>query len=275
MSDTPFIKFYPSDFLGGTSGLSPAERGVYITLLCLIYENNGPIAREDSRLSRRCGAPKAAFKKALDALLDEKKISEVDGMLTNNRAEKAIVDRENRTQNSTHAAQKRWTAQKKKSEQNQYQNYASAMPPQCVEDASQKPEPDKEKEIPKGISKKKASRLSEDWVLPSEWFEWALSQGLSADQVYGQAERFRDYWIAKAGKDAAKLDWNATWRNWIRNASKGFGKNERKSSKSAAEIARNAADRFAARRMGGGESAGSDVPLLSARHAGGSKNGGD
>jgi hypothetical protein len=32
------------------------------------------------------------------------------------------------------------------------------------------------------------------------------------------AERFADYWHAKAGKDAAKLDWPATWRNWCRKA---------------------------------------------------------
>lgn len=29
---------------------------------------------------------------------------------------------------------------------------------------------------------------------------------------------FRDYWAAKAGKDAAKLDWQATWRQWARKA---------------------------------------------------------
>jgi hypothetical protein len=30
--------------------------------------------------------------------------------------------------------------------------------------------------------------------------------------------KFSDYWRAKAGKDSTKLDWNATWRNWIRRA---------------------------------------------------------
>jgi hypothetical protein len=30
--------------------------------------------------------------------------------------------------------------------------------------------------------------------------------------------KFVDYWIAKSGKDAVKLDWDATWRNWIRRA---------------------------------------------------------
>lgn len=142
MGDQPFIKFYPSDFLGGTSGLSPAERGVYITLLCLMYENDGPILRDDSRLSRRCGSPKAAFIRALDSLFAEGKLVEVDGMLTNKRAEKAIVDRTNRTQNSTHAAKQRWGAHAEKSQQNQSKDYAVAMPEQCVSDASQKPEPE-------------------------------------------------------------------------------------------------------------------------------------
>jgi hypothetical protein len=35
-----------------------------------------------------------------------------------------------------------------------------------------------------------------------------------------QAEhrKFVDYWIGKSGRDGTKLDWPATWRNWIRNA---------------------------------------------------------
>jgi hypothetical protein len=82
--------------------------------LCLIYEADGPIERHDGRLSRRCGSPKAALSAVLDGLMAEGKIVEVDGMLTNRRAEKAIVDRQNRSQNSTHAAQQRWTAQAKK-----------------------------------------------------------------------------------------------------------------------------------------------------------------
>jgi len=30
--------------------------------------------------------------------------------------------------------------------------------------------------------------------------------------------KFCDYWAAKAGSGATKVDWNATWRNWIRRA---------------------------------------------------------
>lgn len=137
MGEKPFIKFYPSDFLGGTSGLSPAERGVYITLLCLMYENDGPIARDDARLSRRCGAPKAAFKRILDGLIAEGKILQNDGVLSNKRAEKAIVDRTNRSQIATHAATQRWEAQSEKTQKKQRGGDANAMPAQCASDASQ------------------------------------------------------------------------------------------------------------------------------------------
>jgi len=30
--------------------------------------------------------------------------------------------------------------------------------------------------------------------------------------------KFRDYWLAVPGSKGCKLDWDATWRNWIRNA---------------------------------------------------------
>jgi hypothetical protein len=33
-----------------------------------------------------------------------------------------------------------------------------------------------------------------------------------------ETERFRDHWVSKAGKDGRKLDWVATWRNWMRTA---------------------------------------------------------
>lgn len=61
----------------------------------------------------------------------------------------------------------------------------------------------------------KGARLPEDWTLPAEWRNWALAQrpDLNPDKV---AEEFKDYWIAKTGQNATKLNWHATWRNWVR-----------------------------------------------------------
>ena len=148
MSNKPFIKFFSSDFLAGTSGLSPAERGVYITLLCLIFEQDGPIARDDARLSRRCGAPKAAFVRILECLIEQGKVHEEGGKLTNRRAEKAIDDRAKRTQNSTHAANQRWSAEKEKSQQIQGKGDATAMRAQCAGICQPEPEPEPDKDNP-------------------------------------------------------------------------------------------------------------------------------
>jgi len=30
------------------------------------------------------------------------------------------------------------------------------------------------------------------------------------------AAKFRDFWAGKAGASGVKLDWPATWRNWVR-----------------------------------------------------------
>ncbi|WP_244294404.1 hypothetical protein [Pseudomonas luteola] len=67
--------------------------------------------------------------------------------------------------------------------------------------------------------RQKATRLPNDWILPSEYLDWTLNTYAAATEadVFGTADRFKDYWIARAGATALKLDWFATWRNWIRN----------------------------------------------------------
>jgi hypothetical protein len=66
------------------------------------------------------------------------------------------------------------------------------------------------------------TRLPQDWTLPSEWLIWAEDEFPAWPQSYIQKEalKFHDYWIAKTGKDATKMNWLATWRNWCRNAKK-------------------------------------------------------
>jgi hypothetical protein len=59
----------------------------------------------------------------------------------------------------------------------------------------------------------KGSRLPEDWQPDDAARQFAVGLGLRPDAV---RERFCDYWHAKAGRDAAKLDWPATWRSWCR-----------------------------------------------------------
>jgi hypothetical protein len=61
----------------------------------------------------------------------------------------------------------------------------------------------------------RATRLAPDWTLPESWALWAMTERSDLDAAK-VAEKFRDFWCAKAGKAALKLDWQATWRNWVR-----------------------------------------------------------
>lgn len=64
---------------------------------------------------------------------------------------------------------------------------------------------------------KKASRLPEDFVVPDEWKDWARQTRPDLVNIQSVADSFVDYWIARADAGAAKLNWQSTWRNWVRN----------------------------------------------------------
>jgi len=41
---------------------------------------------------------------------------------------------------------------------------------------------------------------------------------MNGDQMTLEHRKFCDYWLAKAGANAVKLDWDRTWCNWMRTA---------------------------------------------------------
>lgn len=70
----------------------------------------------------------------------------------------------------------------------------------------------------------KGKRLSQEWDLPRPWGEWAMAQGMSREAVIRECDKFKDFWISKSGPNATKVDWQATWRNWIRRHLEEYGK---------------------------------------------------
>lgn len=70
----------------------------------------------------------------------------------------------------------------------------------------------------KAVASPRGSRLPADWFPSDEQKSYAETQGVN---VSLETENFRDYWHAKAGKDACKTDWGLTWKTWVRRAPKG------------------------------------------------------
>ena len=52
-------------------------------------------------------------------------------------------------------------------------------------------------------------------ALPEDWEAYCREKRPDLDPA-GTFESFRDYWVAKPGKDGRKADWPATWRRWVR-----------------------------------------------------------
>lgn len=63
--------------------------------------------------------------------------------------------------------------------------------------------------------RQQGTRLPPEWWPSAANVEYAASKGLSTNKINTEAEKFRNHWTAKTGKDATKLDWDATWQNWI------------------------------------------------------------
>ena len=67
------------------------------------------------------------------------------------------------------------------------------------------------------------TRLDKGWTLPDDWKAWCTEHRPDLDPQ-SVADQFRDFWVAKPGKDGRKADWLATWRNWCRSQKPGAGK---------------------------------------------------
>jgi hypothetical protein len=68
----------------------------------------------------------------------------------------------------------------------------------------------------------RGSRLPADWTPSAADIAFALDRGMRRDRVDAEAEKFRNYWLAKSGAGAVKRDWPATWRNWTLSALERF-----------------------------------------------------
>jgi hypothetical protein len=63
----------------------------------------------------------------------------------------------------------------------------------------------------------RGSRLPDDWMPSRNDVEWARERHPAVDSR-SETDKFRDHWASQPGAKGRKIDWHATWRNWIRKA---------------------------------------------------------
>ena len=82
-----------------------------------------------------------------------------------------------------------------------------------------------ETDTPNGVSpltpqggkraKSRGTRLDPDWM-PSRELVQQMEQECPGVDLRAEHRVFADYWIAQPGQKGVKVDWPATWRNWMR-----------------------------------------------------------
>lgn len=207
-----WYKHDPLAFLEGVQGIGPDAIGAYIVLLDLIYARGGECRRDDHHLSGVLGCSKRLAKSLTDRLIEIGKISQQGEILTNFRAETELNEQRMLSERRSNAQRVRRENEGAYNEINELKDkHISVKPPR------EEKRREERKELPLVVPKKEknGTRISDDFE-PDR--EWSRKQGLSNSELRIEFEKFKNYWMAKSGKDATKKDWQATWRNWIINA---------------------------------------------------------
>ena len=165
MAENPYVPFYTSDFLAGTGGMTSATKGVYITLICLIYEAQGPTPQKYEALARRCGCTLPAFKRALQDLIDDGKIEITDAGLWSEKCAKHLTRRRERQSSASASAKKRW----EKSKEKQGKGDANALQPQCERNANQNQNQNQNQSISASNEAHEAMQIFADQAKSSGW----------------------------------------------------------------------------------------------------------
>lgn len=76
------------------------------------------------------------------------------------------------------------------------------------------PEPEPEPEPSLSKDRERACRLPQDFKITNEMRAWFESKSLVVD-VETETEKFMNYYSSISGSAARKIDWVATWRNWL------------------------------------------------------------
>ena len=217
-----YFKYNIGDFDRETRHLTRVERSIYRDLLDLYYSTETQIALDVTAVCRLVLARTDEERTAVDQVLNEFFTKTPTGWYQS-RCEREIA--EYRAYQSQKAIAGKASAAAKQAKKEQALNVASTAVEQTNNGVSTKQKPETrnhetETKKEKGASPN-GSRLPTDWAASPEQLAWARAERSDIDPAR-EAASFRDYWHGVAGAKGRKADWEATWRNWIRN-SRGSG----------------------------------------------------
>jgi len=206
-----YYSFHIGDYRAATAHLTNEEDLAYRRLLDWYYDNESFISlSETDHIARRIRVDVKVMERVL---LDMFTLDE-HGKYRNARADSEISAYHEKLQQASNAG--------KASAKRRF-NARSTPVQLAISDGTTGVQPTKNQE-PLTINqepllkKQRGSRLPQDFLFPKEWADFCHEQrpDLNIQKTF---DSFKDYWVSKPGAGGVKLDWLATWRNWVRTQS--------------------------------------------------------
>jgi uncharacterized protein YdaU (DUF1376 family) len=227
-----FYKHHLGDYASDTLHLSWDEDCAYRRLLDAYYKREAPIPAEIRDACRLVRASTPAQRKAVEAVLREFFTLSDDGW-HQKRCDAELAQATAQAETNRRIAEER-EARKRARVANESSTSASNDPstnrapapstnrsPDTIGEREPSQTPDSTSQTPDSTTSEKkktarASRLPTDWAPGEPGLAFAAKAGLSNGRVQAEVEKFRDWWTAQPGQKGVKLDWQATWRTWVR-----------------------------------------------------------
>ena len=208
-----YYKFNIADWHLATSHLMLEEEAIYFKLINYYYDTEQPIPKETQTVIRRLRL--GNYSDMVNLVLQEFFILEDDGW-HHVRCDQEIEKYHDKAENNKKVGKLGGRPRKNKDlETNpKITQTVSNNNPQITLTKNQEPLTKNHSiDVAKAT---KAKRLEKDLELPKDWEDFCKTTrpDLKPQAVFDQ---FKDYWVAQGGQKGTKLDWSATWRNWVRN----------------------------------------------------------
>lgn len=218
MAEFPGFTIWTDAYLADTGHLSTLEHGAYLLILFAMWRAGGYLPNDDRRLARFSRLTDAQFSKIRHNMME---FFTVEGdQITQGRLLEELEKARSRSTKASENARAK------------YRKTNKVKPADALPKASEKPASisitiDTNKKAP--AEPKKGSRIPAGFIPdPAE----AEKAGVPLQLISKEAANFIDYWSAKTGKDATKLDWPATWRMWCRRTAERYSGPRNSQSKS-------------------------------------------
>ena len=194
-----YYQFNIGDYQSHTSHLSDIEDLAYRRMLdwCYLHEKALPVEPSDvARLVRM-----RLHSESIASVLQEYFERNEDGWI-NLRAIEEMLKVGMKSEKASASAKARWGKKD-----------ANALPTQSERYATQDTLHNTQDTKPIVEKKQRGSRLPTDFLFPKEWADFCHQErpDLNIQKTF---DSFKDYWVA--APKGTKLDWAATWRNWVR-----------------------------------------------------------